>query len=136
ATSPGQALAVLVFEDGRVENRVMKTPPGLTLSGVTAAGNYLAARLKGRTIGETREAILKEIEQNKAALDELTARLVADGVAEISSAERTSLIVRGRGRLLDDGAGADLERVRMLFDDLERKRDVIEVLSAARDAEG
>ncbi len=136
ATKPGEALAVLVFEDGRVENRVMKTPAGLTTSGVASAGNYLTARLKGRTIGEAREAILKEIENNEAALDELTARLVADGVAEISSAERTSLIVRGRGRLLDDGSVHDLERVRMLFDDLEKKRDVIEVLNAAREAEG
>ena len=136
ATNPGEALAVLVFEDGRVENRVMKTPPGLTVSGVTSAGNYLAARLKGRTISEAREAILTEIEQNKAALDALTARLVAEGVAEISSAERTSLIVRGRGRLLDEGSMQDLERVRMLFDDLEKKRDVIEVLNAAREAAG
>lgn len=134
--SPGQALAVLVFEDGRVENRVVKTPPGMPASGLTSAGNYLAARLRGRTIGETREQILKEVDQNKAALDELTARLVQDGVAEISAGERASLIVRGRGRLLEEGASNDLERVRMLFDDLERKRDVIDVLNAARDGEG
>ena len=136
AMSPGQALAVLVFEDGRVENRVMKTPPGLPASGLIAAGNYLSSRLRGRTIGEAREAILKEIENNKAALDSLTARLVSEGVAEISSAERTSLIVRGRGRLLEEAAAEDLERVRMLFDDLEKKRDVIDVLNAAKDAEG
>lgn len=136
ATSPGQALAVLVFEDGRIENRVMKTPAGLPSSALIAAGNYLSARLRGRTIGETRDAILKEIDNNKAALDELTARLVSDGVAEISSAERTSLIVRGRGRLLEEAATEDLERVRMLFDDLERKRDVIDVLNAAKEAEG
>jgi heat-inducible transcriptional repressor len=136
ATSPGQALAVLVFEDGRVENRVMKTPPGLPASGLISAGNYLSARLRGRTISEARDAIIKEIESNSAALDELTSRLVSEGVAEISSAERTSLIVRGRGRLLDEAAAHDLERVRMLFDDLERKRDVIDVLNAAKEAEG
>lgn len=134
--SPGEALAVLVFEDGRIENRVMKTPPGLPASALIAAGNYLSARLRGRTIGETREAILNEIETNRAALDALTARLVSEGVAEISNAERTSLIVRGRGRLLEEAAAEDLERVRMLFDDLERKRDVIDVLNAARDGEG
>lgn len=136
ATSPGQALAVLIFEDGRVENRVMKTPPGLGPSGLVAAGNYLSARLRGRTIGETRDAILKEIENNKADLDALTARLVADGVADLATTERTSLIVRGRGRLLEEAAADDLERVRMLFDDLEKKRDVIDVLNAAKDAEG
>lgn len=136
ATSPGQALAILVFEDGRVENRVMKTPADLPASGLMAAGNYLSARLRGRTISETRDTILKEIEKNQADLDALTARLVSDGVAEIASAERMSLIVRGRGRLLEESASQDLERVRMLFDDLERKRDVIDVLAAAKDAEG
>jgi heat-inducible transcriptional repressor len=136
STSPGQALAILVFEDGRVENRVMKTPADLPASGLIAAGNYLSARLRGRTISETRESILREIERNQADLDALTARLVSDGVAEIASADRMSLIVRGRGRLLDESAAQDLERVRMLFDDLERKRDVIDVLTAAKDAEG
>jgi heat-inducible transcriptional repressor len=136
ATAPGEALAILVFEDGRVENRFIKAPPGLGPAGLIAAGNYLSARLRGRTISETRDQILKEIDANKAALDALTARLVADGVADLASAERTSLIVRGRGRLLDAAAAEDLERVRMLFDDLERKRDVIDVLNAARDGEG
>ncbi len=136
ATAPGQALAVLVFEDGRIENRVMKTPPGLPASGLIAAGNYLSARLRGRTIGEVRDTILKEVDSNKAALDDLTARLVSEGVAEISNAERMSLIVRGRGRLLEETAVEDLERVRMLFDDLEKKRDVIDVLNAAKEAEG
>ncbi|MCB2096739.1 MAG: heat-inducible transcriptional repressor HrcA [Parvularculaceae bacterium] len=136
ATSPGQALVVLVFEDGRVENRVMGTPAGLPVSSLAAAGNYLSARLRGRTISETRDQILKEVETNEAMLDELTARLVREGVAEVSSGDRSSLIVRGRGRLLEEAAAQDLERVRMLFDDLEKKRDVIDVLNAAKEAEG
>jgi heat-inducible transcriptional repressor len=127
---------VLVYEDGRVENRVMKTPPGLPPSALVAAGNYLSAKVRGRTISEAHEAIMREIESHEAALDELTARLVQDGVADFASADRASLIVRGRGRLLEEAAAHDLERVRMLFDDLERKRDVIDLLNAAKDAEG
>lgn len=136
STAPGEALAVLVFEDGKIENRIIATPSGLPSSALVAAGNYLAARLRGRTIGEMREAILKEIETNEAALDQLTAKLVEDGVAELANSDRTSLIVRGRGRLLDERSVQDMERVRMLFDDLEKKRDVIDVLNAAKDGEG
>ena len=66
----------------------------------------------------------------------MTAKLVADGVAELSGAAETSLIVKGQGWLLDETAAGDLERVRMLFDDLERKEEVIDVLSAAKDGEG
>lgn len=136
ATSPRQALVVLVFEDGRVENRIIDTPEGLPTSALISAGNYLSARLRGRTIRETRDEILNELKSRRAELDELTARLVHDGVAEVAGGERSSLIVRGRGRLLDEAAGADLERVRMLFDDLERKQEVIDLLNAAREGEG
>ena len=136
ATSPGQALAVLVFEDGRVENRIVTTPPGLPPSSLEAAGNYLSARLRGRSLGEASDAILAEIKANESALDALTAKLVEEGVAEISGGDRSSLIVRGRGHLLEEANAEDLERVRMLFDDLERKRDVIDLLSAAKEGEG
>jgi heat-inducible transcriptional repressor len=133
---PGSALAILVYEDGRVENRLIKTPPGLPAASLIAAGNYLSTRLRGRTIRETRDDILAEVEANRAALDELTSRLVRDGVAELSGGERSSLIVRGRGRLLDEAAAADLERVRLLFDDLERKQALIDLMNAARDGDG
>jgi heat-inducible transcriptional repressor len=133
---PGQALAVLVFEDGRVENRVMATPEGLPASALVSAGNYLSARVRGRTIAEVQDLVRREVEESRAALDALTSRLVSAGVAEFSGAAETSLIVKGQGWLLDENAATDLERVRMLFDDLERKNALIEVLSAAKDATG
>lgn len=134
--NPGTAIAILIYEDGRVENRLIKTPPGLPAASLISAGNYLSSRLRGRSIRETRDDILAEIESNRAALDALTAKLVAEGVAELGGGERSSLIVRGRGRLLDDTAAEDIERVRHLFDDLERKQDLIELLNAARDGDG
>lgn len=136
SSGPGEALVVMVFEDGRVENRLMRTPPGLPASALISAGNYLSVRARGRTIAEAQETIRREVEQNRAELDALTSKLVADGVAELSGAAETSLIVKGQGWLLDERAAGDLERVRMLFDDLERKEAVIDVLSAAKDAEG
>ncbi|MFC2951462.1 heat-inducible transcriptional repressor HrcA [Marinicaulis aureus] len=134
-TGPGKALVVMVFEDGRVENRVINAPDDLPASALVAAGNYLNARLRGRSLGETRSSILSEIESNRAELDQLTSRLVRDGVADIAGEDNWQLIVRGRGHLLDEAA-QDIERVRMLLDDLEKKRDVIELLTAARDGEG
>jgi heat-inducible transcriptional repressor len=135
-TAPDAALVVLVFEDGRVENRVMKTPPGVLSSSLITAGNYLSARIRGRTITDAQELIARDIDTNKAELDALTAKLVEAGVAEFAGGGEPLLIVRGQGRLLDEATGDDLERVRMLFDDLERKEEVIDVLRAAKDAAG
>jgi heat-inducible transcriptional repressor len=135
-TAPGKALVVMVYEDGRVENRVIETPQDLPISALIAAGNYLNARLRGRTLNETRSTILDEIQTNRAELDELTARLVREGVADMAGGDNWTMIVRGRGNLLEDHAAQDIERVRMLLNDLERKREVIDLLTAAKEGEG
>ncbi|MCG8443855.1 MAG: heat-inducible transcriptional repressor HrcA, partial [Caulobacterales bacterium] len=139
ALGPGEALAVLVFEDGSVENRLLATPPGVTPSALAEAGNYLSARLKGRTLAEARAHVLGELAEGRAALDAAARRLVAEGVASWTGqdADKRVLIVRGRANLLADlNAAEDLERVRLLFADLERKQDLITLLDQARDAQG
>lgn len=136
ATAPGEALGVLVFEDGRIENRVIRIPAGLPPSSLVSAGNYLSARVRGRTLAEAQDLIRSEIDSNRAQLDQLTAKLVQEGVALFSGAGEPTLIVRGQSRLLDEASEADLERVRMLFDDLERKQEVVDLLSAAKNGQG
>ena len=63
--------------------------------------------------------------------------LVDQGLADWSGGEDRNLIVRGRARLLDNlQAAEDLERIRLLFDDLERKEGLISLLDRARDGQG
>lgn len=135
---PGRALAVLVAQDGSVENRIVDVPAGLTPSALQVASNYMSARIGGRTMAEGRARILREIEDRRAELDLLAAKVVEAGLATWSDEdERNTLIVSGRARLLDDlTVLADLERVRQLFDDLESKRDVLQLLELAQDADG
>ncbi len=143
--SPGKALAVLVGADGSVENRLIDTPLGLTPSTLTEAANYLSAKLAGRTLDAAKGEILKEIETERAELDRLTARVVAEGLATLSARPREAdgsagdkiLIVRGASNLLEDvEAQSDLARVRTLFDDIERKNDLIALLEVARKGQG
>lgn len=134
-----QALAVLVFEDGNVENRVMSTPPGLTPAALTEATNYLNARFKGKTLSEARAAAADALIKDRAALNETAASLVEGGLAEWGGEDPQAgraLIVRGRANLLQDAqALQDLERVRRLFDDLEKGEDVVQLLDIARQAD-
>jgi heat-inducible transcriptional repressor len=135
----GRALAVLVGEDGDVENRIITLPEGLPLSSLQEASNYLNARIGGLTLSEARARIEKEIEERRAQLDELTARIITEGLATWSGdgPDRKSLIVCGRAHLLEDvRAMEDLERVRLLFEDLDTKTDLIQLLGLAERAEG
>jgi heat-inducible transcriptional repressor len=133
AVAPGKALVIMVSEDGQVENRVIDTPAGLPVSALSEAGNYLGARLRGRTIDDARAEILAELDGEKLELDVLTAKVVAEGLATLAGPEKV-LIVRGTANLLD--SQADLERIRTLFDDIERKADLIRLLELAQGGEG
>ncbi len=140
AAGPGRALVILVGEDGSVENRMIEAPLGLPAAALQEASNFLSARLRGRTLAELSAAIGAELSAHRAELDALAARLIEAGFAEWSGEAddgRRSLIVRGQARLLDDvTAAADLERIRLLFEDLEREAEVIRLLDLARDADG
>ena len=118
--STGEALCVLVKEQGDVENRLVKIPAGLPQTVLIEAGNYLAARMKGRTLREAAAEIRAEISAHQAQLDAAAADLVKRGLAEWSGAapgEDRRLIIQGRANLLEDAAAAeDMERVRQLFD--------------------
>ena len=136
---PQRALVVLVGEDGQVENRVLNLPIGLPVSALTEAGNFVNARIRGRTLDEVRAEIETTLKEGQAKLDQLTQKIVAAGLASWSGGEsdERKLIVRGQAHLLEDlRALADLERVRLLFDDLETRREVIDLLGRAEQAEG
>jgi len=136
---PGKALVVLVGETNSVENRVISLPVGLPASALAEAANYMNAHIRGLTIAEARRRIEAELKTAKAELDELTQKVIQAGLAEWSGSldERKSLIVRGQSNLLKDlTAIEDLERIRRLFDDLESKRDLVQILGLAEKAEG
>ena len=135
---PARALVVLVSDDGSVENRLLDLPPGLPASALQEASNYLNARLHGRTLGTLRAEIEAGRQAMKRELDAITERLVDAGLAvSVGPSEARQLIVRGQANLLDDlRAIEDLERMRLLFSDLETQKDVIDLLARAEGGDG
>jgi heat-inducible transcriptional repressor len=136
--SPSQALVVMVGGDGSVENRVVELPPGIPASALIEVGNYVSSRLCGLTLTEARERLRQEIRAGEAALGQVSRDLIDQGLAVWSEdgASRPVLIVRGQANLIDDGAAADLERVRQLLDELEGKEEIARLLDSARAGQG
>ncbi|HYP56806.1 MAG TPA: heat-inducible transcriptional repressor HrcA [Beijerinckia sp.] len=136
---PERALAVLVADDGSIENRIVQIPPGLPPSALTEASNYLNARIRGRTLYEVKVEIEASHKAAEAELGVLTTKLVDAGLASWAeyAGHEPQLIVRGHANLLEDlTALEDLERIRLLFADLETKKDVIDLLNRAEGGEG
>lgn len=138
ALGPGRALVILVGADGSVENRVIETPPGLPPSALEQAGNYLNARLSGRTLGELQHLVGIEITEDRAQLDGLTTRVVEAGLATWTGEGRGgSLIVRGQARLLSEVTEIqNLEAIRVLFERLERQETMLRLLELAESSDG
>lgn len=137
---PERALVVLVGEDGSVENRILPLPRGLPSSVLIEATNFLNGQMRGRTLGEAREAIEQALSTAQIELDAVAARVVEAGLASwagASEGEPRQLIVRGQANLLEDlKALEDLERIRLLLDDLESKKGVIDLLGRAEQGDG
>ena len=134
-----RVLVVLVFADGQVENRVFVPPPGQTPSSMREAANFLNALAEGRTLSELRHNMVAEIAQRRQEIDSLARELVESGFALWENAGEPSerLIVRGRANLIDGVADqVEIERIRVLFDDLERKRDIAEFLNLTEAGDG
>lgn len=131
--SADKALAVLVSEEGSVENRVIDLPPEFHPSALVEAGNYMSAMLSGMTLAEARGRLEREMAEERAALDGAARALIDQGLAIWSEdgGRRPVLIVRGQSRLIDDAAAADLERVRDLLDALEGKQEIARLLDNA-----
>ncbi|HHS81999.1 MAG TPA: heat-inducible transcriptional repressor HrcA [Devosia sp.] len=135
-----RAMAILVSEEGQVENRIVPLPAGLDNGALQRASNYLASYIVGRTIAQARELLLTRSQQQRAELDRLALKLVETGIATLSQDSGHSIptvIVRGRANLLDDTmASDDLARLRELLDELENKRGLLDLLDDAENAEG
>jgi heat-inducible transcriptional repressor len=133
-----RALAVLVGENGAVENRVIDVPRGSPASAFTEASNYLNAHFRGRTLAEARIELERQQEERRREIDRLTESVIAAGIATWSGAtEAGTLIVRGMSNLIGDvKALEDLERLRLLFDDLESKKEIVQLLGLAEQGEG
>ncbi|HIJ62496.1 MAG TPA: heat-inducible transcriptional repressor HrcA, partial [Rhodospirillaceae bacterium] len=133
-----RALVVLVTDDGVVENRILELPREVTASVLVEAGNYLNARVVGRTLEEAREQILADLESHRVQLDGLTSKVVEAGLATWAGGDNAGqLIVRGQSHLLDDVTALnDLERIRGLFEALETKETLVRLLDLTNRAEG
>jgi heat-inducible transcriptional repressor len=134
----GRALVVLVNADGQVENRVIDIPPGLPPSALQQAGNYLNARLSGRSLGELRRVVAEEMATDRTHLDALTSQVVETGLATWSEEGRAgSLIVRGQARLLQDVTQIErLAAIQVLFERLETQETMLRLLELAENSDG
>lgn len=135
---PRKILAVIVLQNGLVENRVIDVHEDVPTESLTAASNYLNAKLAGKTVNQAEGDILAEIKAHETQLDAITQRLVEKGLAlPAAGIAEGRIIIRGQSRLLEDvKALEDLERARTLLSYLEEQQNMLSLLGSLDQAQG
>lgn len=136
--SPTEALVVLVFESGHVENRVMSLPPGLPSSSLVQAANYLNATLIGKTMQEVRHLIRDEVSFRQQELDNLSQQVIQAGLGHWQDfSGQPTFLVKGQAHLFNKVQHVEeLKRMRDLFEQLESHENLLKIVDASIAADG
>lgn len=130
-----RVLAILVFADNEVQNRMVQTRRPFDAGELERVANYLNAHFAGRTIADIRSTLLREL---RSAQDEMQVLLTQSvELAEQALAPGgDDMVLAGQTRLMGVQELADLDRLRELFDAFARKREILQLLERTVQAPG
>jgi len=102
------------------------------------ASNYLNSKFIGKTIDQIKILINEEIKNSKNQLDNISTKLVKEGIIEISpNLETPYIFLHGQSSLLgEEIISKDLDQIRNLFDDIENKSNYLNVIENTSKGQG
>ena len=129
----GRLIAVLVTTDGSIENRLIIDD--VDPRRLESIHNYLNQLLKGMTLDEVRERVIRELGEDKNRYDEAVSAALRLGHAMFVARERSAdVVISGQANLIDDAIAQN--NARELLRTLEDKETLIRLLDRTRHAEG
>jgi heat-inducible transcriptional repressor len=137
-TKPKQLLAVLVFNDGMVENRFIHVDDALTERDLEPIHNLLSDVVEGRTLGALRDLFRRRLDSDRVQVDELRRQAFDLGSRAISDLHRggDDVVIEGQARLLELPEYGDVERLKRLVNALHDREHLLQLLDKVIDAGG
>jgi heat-inducible transcriptional repressor len=138
ALSENRVLAVLVFNDREVQNRIIQLERRYSPDELKRAANYLNEQFRGRTLREVRQEILRQLSETHAHMNQimLEAISVAQQVFEGGGEGRLEYVIKGETNLMGMAELTGVEKLRRLFEAFNEKRDFLHLLDHSLKAEG
>ena len=131
-----RVLAILVFADGQVQNRVLNLRQRLDARALESAANYLNAHFAGLPLHDIRTRVLAELQAAGSELNQLLASAVEIAAETFAPEPESDMLVSGQTNLMAPDEGAQIERLRELFDAFQRKRELLALLEGCARAPG
>ncbi len=137
--SESRVLAILVTDDGRVQNRVLPTADGFSDSELVEAANFFNHRYKGNTLDDVRRFVVRDMQQDNDEMHRLNQSAIKaanDIISEEDSNAGGDVVVSGEQKLLDVPDLCQIETLQKLFDTFKTKRDLLDLLDRSMKADG
>ncbi len=130
-----RVLAILVFADNEVQNRVIEPRRAYDPSELERVANYLNAHFAGRPIAEIRATLLRELRAARSEMEGLLAHTVELAEHALTPSD-DDMVLAGQTRLMAVQDLSDLDRLRELFETFARKREILQLLERTISAPG
>ncbi len=134
--SRNRVLVVLVTSDQQVHNQIIHTDKEFSSAELQQASNYLNSIYSGRSISAVREALLKELEQDRKRVNQGMIDAVNIAQQAFDHKPLDDYVLSGQTNLMGFSELSNMERLKQLFDAFNQKRSVIHLLDKCQAADG
>lgn len=132
-----RVLVILVINEQEVQNRILNTTRRYSASELEQAANYLNAAFTGKDIDTVRQNLLQEMRETQASLSTMMqAAIEMADKAFLAPQQAHDVLVTGQTNLLDVAELSNVNKLRELFSAFNQKRDILDLLDQALDAQG
>ncbi|MEJ2645339.1 MAG: heat-inducible transcriptional repressor HrcA [Gammaproteobacteria bacterium] len=135
--SENRVLAILVFSEREIQNRIVHVDRPFSAAELQAASNYLSEQFAGKGLMEVRRALLREMKETRDTMDRLMRAAIhmADQVFS-GTDEDEDYVLAGQTNLMDFRELCDVEKLRHLFEAFSEKREILHLLDQCVKADG
>lgn len=130
-----RVLAVLVFADNEIQNRILVTRRSYEPAELERVANYLNTHYAGRPLAEARASLLDELRSARQEMEMLMAQALELADQALAD-DAEDMLVAGQTRLIGVQDLSNLDRLRELFEAFSRKREILRVLERTLRAPG
>jgi len=136
--SENRALAIMVMNNGEVENRVVQLERPYSSEELRRAANYLNEAFAGRSLPEVRASLLKQLQETRQTMNQLMqdAIQMAQKVFETPAQDRVEYVIAGETNLMGFAELSNVDRLRRLFEAFNEKHDMLRLLDSCLRAQG
>jgi heat-inducible transcriptional repressor len=137
--SERRLLAILVFDDREVQNRVVQLDRPIPAEELRRAAAVLNEQFRGQTLEQVRQSIIDQLSQMRDLMNQGMGDAIS--VAQQLFPEQApradmELVIAGETKLMGFAELSSVEKLRRLFDAFNEKRDILQLLDLSLKGHG